>query len=168
MTCRNVGHGSVRACRYRIASSSCQEQSKSRLSRVVYERVLSKWSACALPRHPAASDAQSLRGTAETQHLLARGKALPPPAFPLPPRMPRARAPALHVAKPTRSSRPAASGRELPLSPQPRASWCSSSSRSTLGRASTSPRRSRGDYPLHADFGARGIHRPASPHSVPR
>ena len=39
MTCRNVGHGSVRACRYRIASSSCQEQSKSRLSHVVYERV---------------------------------------------------------------------------------------------------------------------------------
>ena len=62
-----------------------------------------------------------------------------------------ARAPQPFIAKPTRIPRPAALGRELLLSPQPRASWCSSSSRSTLGRASTSPRRSRGNYLLHAD-----------------
>ena len=41
-------------------------------------------------------------------------------------------------------------GGSLRLSPQPRASWCSSSSRSTHGRASTSPRRSRANNLLHA------------------
>ena len=42
--------------------------------------------------------------------------------------------------------RAGAYGSRLSLAP----SWCSSSSRSTHGRASTSPRRSRGNYLLHA------------------